>query len=178
MSTRPKSRHRPVGVLRWHALAASMCVALASAAGAQSAPRATRVQVLPTITVTATAPRTDDRPFALDDALLHGIALSDAQRADVAQLRRLQLAEQESARDAFLGAVDAMRRAQRRGDRVTAGAIMDVLQADMEAERTWRLAALRALLSPKQRRLFDANADALAPDRAPGAADGGDRAPE
>jgi hypothetical protein len=102
-----------------------------------------------------------DRPFLLDDTLLTGITLSEAQREDVAQLRKLQLAEADGARVEFLDAVELMRRARERGDDGTAGTIMAVLQSDMKSQQTWRLAALRALLTPEQRRLFDTNVDAL-----------------
>jgi hypothetical protein len=102
-----------------------------------------------------------DRPFLLDDTLLTGITLSEAQREDVAQLRKLQLAEQDGARVEFLDAVEVMRRARERGDDGTAGTVMAMLQSEMKSQQTWRLAALRALLTPEQRRLFDANVDAL-----------------
>jgi hypothetical protein len=146
-------------------LVAGASALLAAGAGAQAAPHRASAQLLPTVTVTA--PREDDDPFALDDALLDGVALSDAQREDVVQLRRLQLVEQESSREQFLDAVDVMRRAHDRGDDGTAGTIMAVLQSEMKSQQTWRLAALRALLTPEQRRLFDANVDAVTSPRSP-----------
>jgi hypothetical protein len=137
-------------------------LSLAGTARAQST-RHAAPQLLPTQVISAPAP--DDDPFQLDDALLHGIALTDAQRVDAAELRKLQVAEQDAARPRFMDAVGAMRRAHQRGDDATAGAIMAVLQSDMASQRTWRLAALRALLSAEQRQQFDANLDALLADR-------------
>ena len=140
-------------------------VMLAGTARAQSTRRAATPptpQVLPEQVITAPAPAD---PFQLDDALLHGIALTDAQRTDAVELRRLQRAEQSAARPQVMDAVDAMRRARQRGDDATAGAIMSVLQSSMESQRTWRLAALRALLTTGQRERFDANLDALMADR-------------
>lgn len=99
--------------------------------------------------------------FELDDALLSGIALSGAQRTDVAELRQLQVVEAAAFRPRLLEAVDAMQRAHLRGDDATAREVMAVLQSGLQSQRTWRLAALRALLTPEQRQLFDRNVDEL-----------------
>ena len=109
----------------------------------------------------APAPQTEDTQFDLDDALLDGVQLTPEQHHDVAQLRRLQIEEQESARPRFLDAVAAMRRARDRGDDAAAAAIMAALQGEMQSQRTWRLAAVRALLTAEQRLAFDVNVDAL-----------------
>jgi Spy/CpxP family protein refolding chaperone len=130
-----------------------LALCLAAAAGAQT------TVVLPTVRVVAAAPG-DDR-FALDDALLDGIDLTDAQRERVVALRRAQLAELDATRPQILDAIEAMRRAHEHGDVETARAIMALMQMEMQETRAWRLALLRGLLTAEQRQRFDANVDAM-----------------
>lgn len=152
----------------------SLTVGTAARAQERSVARATaapaHAQLLAPIVVTAVASEPDD-PFALDDALLHGIPVADWQAQRIVALRRLQLAEATAARPQLRDAVAAMRRASDRGDDETARAIFALLHSTAAQAQTFRLAALRALLTPDQLPRFDANVDELMEREPPALAD-------
>ncbi len=158
---------RPIrSILAATAALSLLALPVGATARAQTRPASPRAaapsgaQVLPPLVVTAPAPEPDG-PFALDDALLGGIAIADWQAQRIVALRRLQLAESAAARPQLRDAVSAMRRASDRGDDETARAILAMLQRTAAQTRTFRLAAVRALLTPDQLPRFDANVDAL-----------------
>jgi hypothetical protein len=124
--------------------------------------------------VAAAAP---DDPFALDDALLTGIPIAGWQAQRIVALRRLQLAESAAAEPQIRDAVTAMRRAHDRGDDETADAILAMLRTSAAQVQTWRLATLRALLTPDQIARFDANVDAMTEGDGPSGAATDDRGP-
>lgn len=91
-------------------------------------------------------------------ALLKGITLTDAQKA---QLKQLHQNERGAMQEGRAGAPDNVRQqiqaARQRGDTVTARRLMAQARSQMEARREQQIAAVRAILTPAQQAQFDQN---------------------
>lgn len=90
-------------------------------------------------------------------ALLHGITLSDAQKAQLAQYREAQRTKFQGEREQHAADFKKMRDARQRGDTATANAMMRQFRAQMEQRRDTQVAAIRDILTPDQQKQFDAN---------------------
>lgn len=90
-------------------------------------------------------------------ALLQGITLSDAQKAQLKQYREAQRSKFESERDQHRAEMQKARDARQRGDTAAANAMFRQFRAQMEQRRTAQIAAIRGILTPDQQRQFDAN---------------------
>ena len=92
--------------------------------------------------------------------LLKGITLTEAQKTQLAALRRDEHADkaQNSTERAARGAaMQKAREARQRGDTVAAKAIMRDVRATMQREHEQRVAQIRTILTPDQQKQFDAN---------------------
>jgi len=99
-----------------------------------------------------------------DRALLRGITLSDAEKANLKAVNEKYKAQFKSIRDQFKPQHEQMRAARQRGDTAAVRSLMqqnsperDQLRALMQSERT----DLRSALSPDNQAKFDANTAAL-----------------
>jgi protein CpxP len=84
--------------------------------------------------------------------LLKGITLTDAQKAQMKELRK-----NEKPNAQFTKAMEDARAARQRGDTAAARAQMEALRPQMEQARERRFAAIRGILTPDQQKQFDAN---------------------
>jgi len=89
--------------------------------------------------------------------LLKDITLSDAQNAQLEQLRESQKANMQANHDAMKKQWDEARAARQRGDTAAARAIMERNRPAMEAARAQQIAAIRNILTADQRVQFDKN---------------------
>jgi Spy/CpxP family protein refolding chaperone len=96
-----------------------------------------------------------------DGALLKGITLSEAQKAQLATLRESQRAEMQKNREQFSAARKEVRDAREKGDTATARAKMTALRTQMTQQRERHIAALRGILTDEQEKQFDTNVAAL-----------------
>lgn len=97
-------------------------------------------------------------PGMMDQMLLKGITLSDAQKAKLdewreAQRAKMQAGGQSEGRAEF----EAIRDARQKGDTATANRLMAEQRTKMEARRSEQFAAIRGLLTADQQKQFDAN---------------------
>lgn len=90
-------------------------------------------------------------------ALLHGITLSDAQKAQLKQYREAQRTKFQGEREQHAADFQKMRDARQRGDTATANAMMRQFRARMEQQHDAQVAAIRGILTPDQQKQFDAN---------------------
>lgn len=90
-------------------------------------------------------------------ALLRGISLSDAQKAQLKQFREAQRSKFKSQREQHQADFKKVRDARQRGDTATANAMMRQFRAQMEQQRDAQVAAIRGILTPDQQKQFDAN---------------------
>lgn len=90
-------------------------------------------------------------------ALLHGITLTDAQKAQLKQYREAERSKMQSERDQHRAEFEKARDARQRGDTAAANAVFRQFRAQMEQERTAQIAQVRGILTPDQQRQFDAN---------------------
>lgn len=90
-------------------------------------------------------------------ALLHGITLSDAQKAQLKQYRDAQRAKFASERGQFRDEMQKARDARQHGDSAAARAAFQQFRAKMQERREAQIAEIRGILTPDQQRQFDAN---------------------
>lgn len=93
-------------------------------------------------------------------ALLKGITLTDAQKAQLETLRREQEPQMKQHREQFGAVMKEAREARQRGDTATARAKMQQVRTEMERQRERQVASLRSILTADQQRQFDANVTA------------------
>jgi Spy/CpxP family protein refolding chaperone len=94
--------------------------------------------------------------FGPAGALLKGITLSDAQKAQLKTIREQNKpsdAQREQGRTAF----EEARAARQKGDTAAARVALAKVRADREKESARHLTALRAILTSEQQKQFDAN---------------------
>jgi Spy/CpxP family protein refolding chaperone len=91
------------------------------------------------------------------DFLLKGITLSAEQKTKLETLRASQRTQMQGSREQFRGAMTDAKAARERGDTATANAKMREIRTQMNAHREQEAAAVRALLTPDQQKVFDAN---------------------
>ncbi|HKO15855.1 MAG TPA: Spy/CpxP family protein refolding chaperone [Gemmatimonadaceae bacterium] len=89
--------------------------------------------------------------------LLKGITLSDAQKAQVKQLRESQRTQMQASRDQFRKEMQDARALREKGDTAGAKAKMQALRSTMQQNREREMASLRGILTPDQQKTFDAN---------------------
>jgi len=89
--------------------------------------------------------------------LLKDITLSDAQKAQLEQLRESQKANMQANHDAMKKQWEEARAARQRGDTAAARTIMERNRPAMEAARAQQIAAIRNILTADQRVQFDKN---------------------
>ena len=91
-------------------------------------------------------------------ALLKGITLTDAQKAQVKQLRQKEGGTMQQGRTgAQANLRQQIQAARQRGDSVAARQLMAQARGQMEARRDQQIAAIRAILTPAQQEQFDKN---------------------
>jgi Spy/CpxP family protein refolding chaperone len=92
-------------------------------------------------------------------ALLKGITLSDAQKAQLEKLRAGERQRMEAQRGQEKARPDfqAIRDARQKGDTATANRLMQEQRAKMEARRDAQVAQIRNILTADQQKQFDAN---------------------
>lgn len=93
----------------------------------------------------------------MEQMLLKGITLTDAQIAKIDSLREAGRAEMQGQRGKGNNDYAAIREAREKGDTATANKLMAEQRTKMEAQRDARLAAIRAILTADQQKQFDAN---------------------
>ena len=92
-----------------------------------------------------------------EGALLRGITLSDAQKQQVTALREQQRARREAERQQLGANRDGARADQRQPRQRPDSATIAARRQQFQAQRQRDEAALRAILTPEQRKQFDAN---------------------
>ena len=93
----------------------------------------------------------------MDQMLLKGITLTDAQKASLEQLRKSEREQMQAHADEARAEMEAIRDARQKGDTVTANRLMAEQRAKMDARRDDQFAAIRAILTGDQVTQFDAN---------------------
>jgi len=131
-----------------------LAVALAGTAAAQhrgpDAPRHSKAEG-------AEHGRFDQRGGAPDGFLLRGITLTDAQRAQLQELRKTEHAKLMASREGAKSQMGEAREAHQRGDTAAARAIAQRNRQVMAQEREQHVAAVRGILTVDQRVQFDKN---------------------
>ena len=94
-------------------------------------------------------------------ALLRGITLTDAQRAQLEAHREQQKAARQASRDSGQQAFDAARAARQRGDTAALRTLREQQRVQMTQARDREIAALRGILTAEQRVQFDRNVEAM-----------------
>jgi Spy/CpxP family protein refolding chaperone len=92
-----------------------------------------------------------------DGLLLKGIALTEGQRTQIAQLRKTQRDQLEGTREANKAEMGKLREARQRGDTAAVRAAMAQRRTQMEQARAQHVAAVRNILTAEQRVQFDRN---------------------
>ena len=95
-------------------------------------------------------------PGGRDMALLHGINLSDAQKAKLADVRK-KTRPSDAQREQFRTAMAKARDLRQRGDTAAAEAQMRDVRVQMQHEREQRFSQIRSILTEDQRKQFDTN---------------------
>ena len=103
------------------------------------------------------AGKVDGRSGAPDGLLLKDIALTEAQRSQIAELRKSQRAALQANRARNGAQVEALRAARERGDTAAVRRAFETRRLAMQQERDRYLAAVRNLLTAEQRVQFDKN---------------------
>jgi hypothetical protein len=95
----------------------------------------------------------------MDQALLKGITLNDAQKAKLEQIHEAERAKMqaEGGRGGGRAEADSVRAARERGDTALAQRLMAEQRAKMEARRDTQITAIRGILTADQLPQFDAN---------------------
>lgn len=96
-------------------------------------------------------------PAMMDQMLLKGITLTDAQETQLETVRKSERASMQADSGTRRGDFDAMRKARQSGDTVTARKLMAEQRSRMDARLTAHSAAIRAILTPDQQKQLDAN---------------------
>jgi Spy/CpxP family protein refolding chaperone len=102
-------------------------------------------------------------------ALLHGITLSDAEKAKLKEIDARYATEGKSLRESMRPVMEEARAARQKGDTAAARAVRVRNKATfdkVQALRTREQADIRAALTPEHQKLFDANVQQLAQRRA------------
>lgn len=92
-----------------------------------------------------------------DGFLLRGIALTDAQKQQVQELRERERAAMQAHRESMRGTMDQVREARQRGDTAAARAQMQSMRTVMDQQRERHVASLRGILTAEQRTQLDRN---------------------
>jgi len=93
--------------------------------------------------------------------LLKDITLTDAQKAQIKELRKSQHDKMDANREQMKKQWDEARAARQRGDTVAARSIMERNRQAMEQGRAQEVAAIRNILTADQRVQFDKNVAAM-----------------
>ena len=98
-------------------------------------------------------------PGMMDQMLLKGITLSDAQKAKLEQIREAERSKMQAqgGRGGGRAEMDSIRAARERGDTALAQKLMAQQRAQMEARRDSQITAIRGILTADQLPQFDAN---------------------
>jgi Spy/CpxP family protein refolding chaperone len=89
--------------------------------------------------------------------LLKDITLTEAQRTQIAQLRKTERDQMEARRTQRQGEFEKVREARQRGDTAAVRVAMQQRRQEMEQERARDIAAVRQILTADQRVQFDKN---------------------
>jgi periplasmic protein CpxP/Spy len=89
--------------------------------------------------------------------LLKDITLTEAQRTQIAQLRKTEHDQMAAKRDARKAEFEKVREARQRGDTAAVRAAMQQHRQQMEQQRAQHVAAIRQILTAEQRVQFDKN---------------------
>ena len=98
-----------------------------------------------------------DRRGGGEGYLLRGITLTDAQKAQLQQLRKGDSAQVAARRDEFQQEREELRALRQKGDTAAIRARMTARRTQMDQERDRRAAAVRDILTAEQRATFDRN---------------------
>lgn len=93
----------------------------------------------------------------MEHALFKNITLTDAQKTQLAQIRKSEQASMTANAGAQRADFDAMRKARQSGDTATMNRLMAQQRAQMEQRFATHAAAVRNILTPDQQTQFDAN---------------------
>jgi len=93
----------------------------------------------------------------MDEMLLRGITLTDAQKAKLEEWRQAERTRMESERGQGRGNFEALREAREKGDSATVRRLMEEQRHAMDERRDRQITAIRGLLSSDQYAQFDAN---------------------
>jgi Spy/CpxP family protein refolding chaperone len=93
----------------------------------------------------------------MDQMLLHGITLTDAQKAKLDEYHTAERAKMQAGGQDGRGDFDAIREARQKGDTATAQRLMQEQRTKMSARRDDQVATIRGLLTADQQTQFDAN---------------------
>ncbi len=96
-------------------------------------------------------------PGMMEHSLLKNITLTDAQKSQVQQLQKTEVASMRGNGGAARANFDAIRKARESGDTATANKLMLEQRAKMEQQFATHAAAVRAILTPDQQKQLDAN---------------------
>ena len=98
-------------------------------------------------------------PGMMDNELLKGITLNDAQKAKLQQIREAERSQMQAqgGRGAGRAEMDSIRAARQRGDTALAQKLMAQQRAQMEVRRDAQITAIRGILTADQLPQFDAN---------------------
>ena len=98
-------------------------------------------------------------PGMMDNELLKGITLSDAQKAKLEQVREAERSQMQAqgGRGGGRAEMDSIRAARERGDTALAQRLMAEQRSKMEARRGAQISAIRGILTSDQLPQFDAN---------------------
>ena len=101
--------------------------------------------------------RGEGRGMHAAGALMRGVDLTDAQKAQVKTIHEKYQAQFKSIREANKPAMEEARAARQRGDTVAARAAYEKGRAQFESLREQELNEVRGVLSADQQKTFDAN---------------------
>jgi len=98
------------------------------------------------------------RGGGMDQMLLKGITLTEAQKTKLKELRQAERSKMEAnGQRGQNPEFQAISEARQKGDTATANRLMQEARGKMEARRNEQFNAIRALLTPDQAKQFDAN---------------------
>jgi periplasmic protein CpxP/Spy len=123
-------------------------------------------------------------PGGMDQMLLRGITLTDAQKSQLEQLRQADRAQMQAGGRQGGGDFEAIRTARQNGDTATANRLMAEQRQKMEVRRDQQVSAIRGILTGDQVAQLDANVaemkkrQAEMGNREPGARGRGGRPPQ
>lgn len=94
-------------------------------------------------------------------ALLKGITLTDAQKAQLKTHREQQRAQRQASRDSGQQTFEAARAARQRGDTTAMRTLREQQRAQMTQVRDREIATIRSFLTAEQRVQFDRNVEEM-----------------